>query len=408
MAALGFSGSWLIFSCGTKLVAVDTTQSREAFVFDCSSAEKKPKSRKDEDSGAAEETGSDRVLAFCTSPSGKLLALTDDSKRLVLFTCEPSWRCISTRFVVRRCTALQFSNAEDALLVADKSGDVYSFSVAEPQLEGELKMGHLSMLLAVTTSPDDRYIISADRDEKIRVSRLGSPYNIQSFCLGHRQFVSALLVPPTHPRWLLSGSGDGTIKLWDYEHGCRLQSCDITALEDAPTAGDQKVSENATVSRLSCSADGRFVAVLCERVPALQFFTFHHDGEHKLVPHSRLPLPHCPLDLTFDPEGCLWVLMDCDDVPLQVYTHRQDCWERNPDKSHLSTVMEVFREHWGALEAALRASTRLDHLQRESFDNVAAYLQKKQQRLQEQQRKRAGPRHANATKKTKMVEEPSS
>lgn len=38
-----------------------------------------------------------------------------------------------------------------------------------------------------TTSPDDRYIISADRDEKIRVSRLGSPYNIQSFCLGHRQ-----------------------------------------------------------------------------------------------------------------------------------------------------------------------------------------------------------------------------
>lgn len=57
--------------------------------------------------------------------------------------------CVCCRFVVRRCTALQFSNGEDALLVADKSGDVYSFSVAEPQLEGELKMGHLSMLLAV-------------------------------------------------------------------------------------------------------------------------------------------------------------------------------------------------------------------------------------------------------------------
>lgn len=53
------------------------------------------------------------------------------------------------RFVVRRSTSLQFSNAEDELLVADKSGDVYSFSVAQPQMEGELKMGHLSMLLAV-------------------------------------------------------------------------------------------------------------------------------------------------------------------------------------------------------------------------------------------------------------------
>ncbi|CAF92069.1 unnamed protein product, partial [Tetraodon nigroviridis] len=166
------------------------------FVFDCSSAERKPKSSKDENSGAAEETGSDRILAFCTSPSGKLLALTDDSKRLVLLTCEPSWRRLSTRG------------------------------------RGELLMGHLSMLLAVTTSPDDRYIITADRDEKIRVSHRACPYNIRSFCLGHQQFVSALLVPPTHPCWLLSGSGDGTIKLWDYERGRRLQSCDITAPED--------------------------------------------------------------------------------------------------------------------------------------------------------------------------------
>lgn len=36
-------------------------------------------------------------------------------------------------------------------------------------------------------SPDDRYIITADRDEKIRVSSRTSPYNIRSFCLGHQQ-----------------------------------------------------------------------------------------------------------------------------------------------------------------------------------------------------------------------------
>lgn len=42
-----------------------------------------------------------------------------------------------------------FSQAEDELLVADKSGDVYSFSLVDPEKEGELKMGHLSMLLAM-------------------------------------------------------------------------------------------------------------------------------------------------------------------------------------------------------------------------------------------------------------------
>lgn len=49
------------------------------------------------DGGGSEEAGSDNVLAFAASPSGKLLALTDDSKRLVLLTCEASWRHVSTR-----------------------------------------------------------------------------------------------------------------------------------------------------------------------------------------------------------------------------------------------------------------------------------------------------------------------
>lgn len=52
---------------------------------------------------------------------------------------------------MRRCTSLVFSQAEDELFVADKSGDVYSFSLLEPQKLGELKLGHLSMLLGVVS-----------------------------------------------------------------------------------------------------------------------------------------------------------------------------------------------------------------------------------------------------------------
>jgi tRNA (guanine-N(7)-)-methyltransferase subunit TRM82 len=42
-----------------------------------------------------------------------------------------------------------FTEAEDEVWAADKSGDVYSFSVVEPQKTGELKLGHLSMLLSM-------------------------------------------------------------------------------------------------------------------------------------------------------------------------------------------------------------------------------------------------------------------
>ncbi|TKS66789.1 tRNA (guanine-N(7)-)-methyltransferase non-catalytic subunit wdr4 [Collichthys lucidus] len=420
--AVCFSGSWFVFACGSKLGAADTARNRsmcfqtqllcpgviatcpqldrDPFVFDCSTAEKKPRSMKDDNSEGG-ETGSDRILAFAASPSGKLVALTDDNKRLVLFECEPAWRCISIRCVVRRCTSLLFSRAEDELLVADKSGDVYSFSVVEPQAEGELKMGHLSMLLAVTMSPDDRYVITADRDEKIRVSHLRSPYNIQSFCLGHQQFVSALLVPSGRPRWLLSGSGDGTVKLWEYESGRKLQSCE---LEEADTQKVNLFLQNESECTIISSPDARHVAVQCERVSTLQFFSVDEDSEDKLLPHSRLVLPHCPLDVTFDPAGRLWALMDCDDEPIRVYSHRRDRWEPETESPELNRVCETFRPHWDTLEASARSSSRFDHLYKVTYDNVAAYLQKKQQRLEEQQLKRTKAQEANGSKKAKKSE----
>ncbi|KAM4608372.1 tRNA (guanine-N(7)-)-methyltransferase non-catalytic subunit wdr4 [Polymixia lowei] len=384
MAAVGTCGEWIVSTCDKKLIAIHTKQAREPFVFDCSTAEKKPKDTDTDnksDGGGSEETGNDQILALAVSPSGKMAVLTDDTKRLVLFRCEPSWQCISTRWVVRRCTSLVFSQAEDQVLVADKSGDVYSFSVVEPQKEGELKLGHLSMLLAITLTPNDKYVVTSDRDEKIRVSHLTSPYNIQSFCLGHQEFVSALLIPSGHPQWLLSGSGDGTVKLWEYESGRRLQSWNITELRGAPDSeADQE--KRSAVSGITSSPDGRHIAVQCERIPTVQFLGL--DQEAELVACSRLTLPHCPLDMTFDLEGRLWVLMDCSDTPLQIYTHTQDCWECEAESPELIRVTEALKPHWEALQASARLESRFQHLYKVNFDNMASYMQKKQQRLEQQ------------------------
>lgn len=61
---------------------------------------------------------------------------------------------------MRRCTALTFTASEDRVLVADKSGDVYSFSVLEPDRCGRLELGHLSMLLDVVCG-DTQAMLSA-------------------------------------------------------------------------------------------------------------------------------------------------------------------------------------------------------------------------------------------------------
>uniref|UniRef100_A0A3B3CCP8 WD repeat domain 4 n=1 Tax=Oryzias melastigma TaxID=30732 RepID=A0A3B3CCP8_ORYME len=371
MRTLGFCGDWLVTSCGTKLVAVHTKEDREAFVFDCSLAEKRPKQTKGDDtSDGAEETGNDEVLAFAASASGRLLALTDDTKRLVLFGCEPSWTCISTRWVVRRCTALTFSQAEDELLVADKSGDVYSFSVAAAQRDGELKLGHLSMLLAVVISPDDRFIITADRDEKIRVSHRRSPYNIQAFCLGTLVMLVGVLIP------VPCFCQDGTVKLWEFESGRQLQSWELQ--EDGST---DSAPETAVLLGSVCRDSGRHL------------FRLDSDGGSGLGPPRVLPLPRSPLDVSFDRDGRLWVLMDSCEDPVQVFYSA-------PVRtgSGLGPV-----SGFTAALFSVPASRSFQHLFKVSYDNVTSYLQKKQQRLEEQLKRRAA-QEENGGKKSRREE----
>jgi hypothetical protein len=48
-------------------------------------------------------------------------------------------------------------------------------------------VGHVSMLTDMTLSNDEKYIITADRDEHVRVSRFPNGYNIESYCMGHTE-----------------------------------------------------------------------------------------------------------------------------------------------------------------------------------------------------------------------------
>lgn len=63
--------------------------------------------------------------------------------------------------------------------MADKFGDVLSFSVLNLREEGRVILGHLSMLMDMCLICDDKMVVTADRDEKIRVSHYPNTYNIE-------------------------------------------------------------------------------------------------------------------------------------------------------------------------------------------------------------------------------------
>ena len=103
--------------------------------------------------------------------------------------------------------------------IIDKSGDVLSFDLTSEKDSYTCILGHLSMLLDVTISPGGEYIITSDRDEKIRVSHYPNAYNIHCYCLGHTDFVTNIQIVPEHNDILVSASGDGTIRVWNYDEG---------------------------------------------------------------------------------------------------------------------------------------------------------------------------------------------
>ena len=51
------------------------------------------------------------------------------------------------RQVPKRCTAVTFTHSESHVIVADRPGDVYRYPTENDGKEGELILGHLSMLL---------------------------------------------------------------------------------------------------------------------------------------------------------------------------------------------------------------------------------------------------------------------
>ncbi|KXS96684.1 hypothetical protein AC578_9428 [Pseudocercospora eumusae] len=313
------------------------------------------------------------VIKLAASPDCQHIVAVTEDKCIRVFECqEGRLEELSQRCMPKRPCAVQVMPDNATILVGDKFGDVYSLPLipatiddiqaettpahATPQsthgfkvaaseltvhskrnrmaLEAQMKqknftarkdplkfdhkllLGHVSMLTDmkyVLKEVEDQYrgyIITADRDEHIRVSR-GPPqaHIIEGFCLGHTQFVSKICQVGSSDL-LVSGGGDDWIGVWKWSDFKLLKKMHLKDLVKSvahqdPVSDDDKVAVSGIWSVPVQSTESEDVLVIAvEKVEALFLITSsalasdpNHEAQDASVMVAK-QLPGVPLDVT--------------------------------------------------------------------------------------------------------------
>lgn len=249
-------------------------------------------------------------VQHCFSRDGKYLAAITGDKKVLQWNLDNIALEPNVFLLPKRPTCLCFCQTQEMILAGDKAGDVHKCQLGrennDPKVE--LVLGHLSMVLDLSMTNDDAFLISADRDEKIRVSCFPNAYNIHGYCFGHEKLVSTISV--VSDDLLVSGSGDKVVRLWDFKTGKEL-SCFAMRQVDP----DMKV-----ISKISHWDNT--LAVMGEGSKVVHFFTFHNTGGVQLQHVVSFTMEENIYDICFQ-KGQLLVLV-CHSLHNVVLLRREE------------------------------------------------------------------------------------
>ncbi|KAJ1360955.1 hypothetical protein KIN20_020089 [Parelaphostrongylus tenuis] len=151
-----------------------------------------------------------QILCSNVSNCGSLLALGTSEKVLIILEAHTLTMRRGFR-VPKAPTSVTFDKDDAHVVVGDRAGHVRRYSIKASE-----NCGYTDMNGEESISHDGNFLLAADRDEKIRVSRYPQTYVIQSYCLGHSAYVSSLALLGNR---LFSSGGDSIVIEWELECG---------------------------------------------------------------------------------------------------------------------------------------------------------------------------------------------
>ncbi|XP_071528158.1 tRNA (guanine-N(7)-)-methyltransferase non-catalytic subunit wdr4 isoform X2 [Panulirus ornatus] len=418
MGLIEVFGDFIAFGCG-KNILIYNNRNSETHMLDVSEVNEKLEINEkntgsnDEDKLHTYKSCETQLVSVRASPDGQYLAVACEKKVVTVWSTE-TWKLHCSHSLVKRPVAIAITSDSGTLLVADKSGDVYHFPLKGVTSENELPhlpyqknsreertekwddtkekplMGHISMLLDLTVTEDIRYIITCDRDEKIRVSHYPNSYNIEAFCLGHQEFVTQVSLLSKSNQLILSCSGDGTLRLWNYLKGLCVACIDTreqttSLLHHYEKYMQQRINESEEARRYlpdypavmsfslhsSCSED-ILVAALLHRIPAVLLYKIKGTEVEHI---STVELEAEPQVVAWSQSGELIVQHEDNEQPLCMFKLLNGKVQQVAGHD----LVSLGRKHKHLFTG--QSWLNLDILYKQRYDNVADYMKKKEERL---------------------------
>ncbi|KAL1458137.1 hypothetical protein WDU94_008308 [Cyamophila willieti] len=320
------------------------------------------------------------------SPDNSLLAIQSPGKELLVYNVQ-TWEVIFKRQLGRGASKILFSPDSRNIVVGDKTGDVFLYNIFSDEKETAL-LGHLSMVLDIIMTNDGKHLITCDRDEKIRVSNYPNCYNIENYCLGHEQFVTNVQFLPHNNNILISCSGDGTVRLWDYLKGS------LRDIHNFNNSRDKSITPIAeTKNQLKC-----FTSVqLDDKTSLLCVSVFKSNTIHILFIKDESLAVVNKLDLSFEPvhlqlSRCedsedvnLWLIGN-NEMHLYVWNTVEKDFSVATNTLLLKTV-DIINSNLKELIVESSEENVIYVLQKRKMDEITDYYVRKQARIDEKNKR---------------------
>ncbi|KAL3945570.1 MAG: hypothetical protein SGBAC_000310 [Bacillariaceae sp.] len=158
------------------------------------------------------------------------------------------------------------------LVTGDLAGDVFAYSLATKK--SKLLLGHTASMLTGVAVLGNR-ILSADRDEKVRVSRFPQSCVIEGYLLGHQQYITSMdtLVLESGLQLVATCGGDSTIRLWNLET--------LEQLSEMECPKDEKDDTPLIPIRIALHPKGTMLAVIYDLSDRLDLYSIESSSDAK-------------------------------------------------------------------------------------------------------------------------------